>query len=120
MESHLLDSQLLELLSQFSVLAPHATKVEVVMPQFARAVLNRDQAFFKGRDNRCRPQSHQPRGATGIALAADLYGQAKHLRKQDRHQDGDIAVALEHGIHWCLGLRPLKSKWLNGVWPTAR
>src|SRR5436309_6214189 len=98
LQAHLLQLQLLNPLPEFTVLLPDAAKIEVVVPEVGGPGLNANNALFKRRHRRHRPDADQARRLV-FSRTLHLDRQAQNLNEDGRRQDGDIAVAAHEVFH---------------------
>ena len=101
----LLQAKMFDLLFQFIIFLAHSPQVKVVAPQIADAALKAHDTFFKRSNCIHYPDTDQTAGFV-LAGALDLDCKSEDLGKQNRHQDGDVAVAADQVFH---GLIPSSS-----------
>ena len=96
---NLLQPHLLDLFFELTVLGANATKIDVVVPEGAAAVLQPDQRTLQRSDRVDRPDADQAGFFYLTAAFFDLHGQTEHLQKQHSHQDDQVAVTAKDGFH---------------------
>ncbi len=118
-----MDRDLFDLLFQVVIFLTHSAQIKVVAPQIADAALKPDDTFFKRSNCIHYPDTDQTARFV-LTGALDLDCKSQHLGKQNRHQDGDVAVAADQVFHGRNSEFPVsglkKHHWRHGNFSTLR
>ncbi len=99
-EPDLFEPHLLNLIFELTILGPHSTQIEVVMPNVASAILSPHQKALERSDCTHAPDADQAGIFRIIAAAAlDLHREPQHLQKQYSYKNDQVAVAAEDRFH---------------------